>query len=192
MKIVAIVLVIMGLLIFSCKNRESENSSTEPLELFDEDGPENDPAFAKLLDRLENYILTDYLTERDLRVIPKDQRKFQLYQIDLNNDGKQEILLNFVTDYFCGSGGCNMVLLDDELRPTEFTEMQPPIYAEVEIENGWKVLKVRSNGKWRKLIYEDGSYPSNPSLIGGSDNPPSKAATILFDNENSEVKTYTF
>ncbi|QAA82545.1 hypothetical protein EI546_12810 [Aequorivita sp. H23M31] len=197
-KVISIFLLAAALLI-SCKETNSKSDKSElPSQkterIIISDSEEDTSSEMKaLLDRLENYILTDYLTERDLRVIPKDQRKIQLYQIDLNSDGRKEILLNFITSYFCGSGGCNMVLLNDELQPiTEFTVMQTPIYVEDTFKNGWKVLKVHSEGKWRELEYKNGSYPSNPSVVAGSADSPSKTATILFDNENSEVKTYSF
>ena len=193
------ILVFTGLAFSSCKNQDSKKDSTEtdkieieePIsqEAENEEQDEN----AELLDRLENYILTDYLTEADLRIISKDQRKLQIYQIDLNNDGKKEIFVNLASIYFCGTGGCTVLLLDDQLRPiTEFTVTQTPIYVEETIENGWKVLMVQSEGNWRKLIYEDGSYPSNPSVAEISRSAPNKTAEILFDDTNGELKTYTF
>lgn len=189
------ILVFTILAFSSCKNQESEKTATEadeieiekPIIHESEDEVEN----AELLDKVENYILTDYLTEADLRTISKDQRKLQLYQIDLNNDGKKEIFVNLASTYFCGTGGCTVLLLNDQLQPiTEFTVTQTPIYVEETIENGWKVLMVQSGGNWRKLIFEDGSYPSNPSIVEISVDAPHKSAEVLFDND--KMKIYSF
>lgn len=186
-------MVFTGLVLSSCKNQDSKDTTTESAveveqPIIDESEIEED---GKLLDEIENYILKEYLTEGDLRTISNDQRKFQLEKIDLNNDGKEEIFVNLASVYFCGSGGCTVLLLDDQLRPiTEFTVTQTPIYVEETIENGWKVLMVQSEGNWRKLIYKDGSYPSNPSVVEMSGSAPAKRAKILF--ESSATSLYTF
>lgn len=192
-KIVPIILVFVGVFFGSCKDRDSIKTSTEINKTLTEESVDPESELGKLLGKIENYILTEYLTERDLRRISKDQRKFQFHQIDLNNDGKMEILLNLPTSYFCGTGGCSVLLLTDQLNPiTEFTEITTPIYVQEEIENGWKVLMVQSGGRWRKLIYEDDSYPSNPLEVEVSRDSPTKSADVLFDNDKEVVRTYPF
>ncbi|MFD1079553.1 DUF6624 domain-containing protein, partial [Longispora fulva] len=64
-----------------------------------------------LAKRIRNYLTSEYLTANDLEIITQEQRKFQLFQIDLNNDGEKEVFVNFITPYFCGSGGCTILLL---------------------------------------------------------------------------------
>lgn len=192
-KIVPVILIFVGVVFWSCKERDSEKPPTKIQKIVEEEEDQPDPEFAKLLDKIENVILTEYLTERDLRTISKDQRKFQMSQIDLNNDGKMEIFVNFTTSYFCGTEECSVLLLNDQLKIiTEFTVMKTPIYVEETLENDWKVLMVQSEGKWRKLIFEDDSYPSNPSILEVSSNYPAKNAMILFDNDIEVLKTYSF
>ncbi len=196
LKRTTIILIFTGMAFISCKNQDSKETLTEPTTIETEQPTsvesESDED-AILLDRIENFILRDYLTERDLRTISKDERKLQLHQIDLNNDGTKEIFVNLSSIYFCGTGGCTVLLLDDQLRPiTEFTVTQTPIYVEETIENGWNVLMVQSEGKWRKLSYDNGTYPSNPSVAEISISAPTKTAEILFDDTNAKLKTYTF
>lgn len=193
-KSVMLIMISVGLLFGSCKDGESKKISTETKIITEETvNPEPETEFAKLLDKVENYVLTEYLTEGDLRAIPKDQRKFQLHQIDLNNDGKKEVFVNFTSTYFCGTGGCNVLLLNDQLKLiTEFTVTRTPIYVEDTLDNGWKVLMVQSEGKWRKLSFENGSYPSNPSVAEVSNDSPTESAAILFDSSNNKLKTYSF
>ena len=196
-KTITIILVFAGLLLASCKNQNSTETSTETDDINTQKQiyveSEDEKEYARFLDKIENFILTEYLTERDLRTISNEQRKFQLQQIDLNNDGKKEIFINLVTSYFCGTGGCTVLLLNDNLELiTEFTVTRTPIYVEKTVENGWRVLMVQSEGKWRKLIYEVGSYPSNPSVVERNSDAPSEGASVLFDNDNEKLKTYTF
>lgn len=195
-RVFSIVWVLVVLINWACENQGSNKSTTETkkmVEIDDDDELQSNPNFAKLLDQIENYILTEYLTERDLRKLSKNQRKFQLYQIDLNNDGKQEIFIRFFTSYFCEPDGCDVVLLNDRLKPiTKFSLMGSPIYIEETTENDWKTIKVQSNGKWRTLVYDGHSYPSNPSLLKLSQNPPNDNAVSLFDPKLKKPKTYSF
>lgn len=191
-RMVTTILIFTGLIFSSCKNQDSEKSSTKTNNMVAEE-TESDVEKLKLLDKIENYILTEYLTERDLRTMSTEERKFQLYEIDLNNDGKKEFFINFVTPYFCGSGGCSVLLLSDQMEAiTEFTVTRTPIYVEESMENGWRILMVQSEGKWRKLIYEDGEYPSNPSVVEINNSGPTEGANILFDNDQNNLKTFTF
>ena len=193
----AIILVCAVLIASSCKNQGPESIDTETNEMDNKEQivleSQNDEGNERFIDSIENYIIKEYLSERDLRTISKDQRKFQVYQIDLNNDGKKEIFINFMTSYFCGSGGCTVLLLDDEMELiTEFTVTRTPIYVEEIMDNGWRLIMVQSEGKWRKLNYKDNSYPSNPSIVEITNDTPSKSADILFKENDENSKTYSF
>lgn len=133
MKIKTTILIIsIGLAFSSCKTDHSKNAETEsiktnPAEKETTSQVEKPRNSDELTDKVKEYITTKYLTEADLRTISEDQRKFQLYLIDLNNDGKQEVFVNFNTSYFCGTGGCSILLLNDQLDPiTKFTVTRTP------------------------------------------------------------------
>lgn len=193
-KITVLVLFAMGLTLNSCKN----NNSSDDIEIDkvirenkdDLDSEAN--VDIKFRDSLENFILTDYLDERDLRRISNDQRRFQYQKIDLNNDGKSEIFINFITPYFCDSQGCDMLLLSNDFKLiTHFTSISTPIYIEENLQHHWKSLVVKSEGSWRKLFYDQGSYPSNPTLNPISKDSISKSVTVLFE-KSDRIKTFTF
>ena len=150
----------------------------------------NDPLALKL----KKYLSEEYLTEADTRAIEEKDRIFQLHEIDLNNDGKNEVFVNFVSPYFCGSGGCTMLLLDSDLKLlTRFTVIQNPIYAGLETANGFRKLVTKSEGEWKELIYDGKKYPANPSLIKKSKlTQPSYEAEILFDTNYLKSKNYNF
>lgn len=150
----------------------------------------NDPLALKI----KKYLAEEFLTEADLRAIEEKDRLFQLYTMDLNNDGQDEVFVNFLTPYFCGSGGCTLLLLNTELKLiTKFTVTNIPIYAEKDIKNGYKKLLINSEGEWKELIYDGKKYPSNPTLLEKSKiEQPSYEAEIIFDEKYLKAKTYTF
>ena len=140
-------------------------------------------------EKIAHYIANKYLTPGDLKAIPMSDRKFRYQQIDLNGDGKMEVFVSFYTPYFCGTGGCSLVLLDDHLKPiTKFTVTTPPIYADQEMKNGWKTLYVQDGKVWKELTYENGKYPSNPSVQPASSNEPSDEAQGIFEDKQAEHK----
>jgi hypothetical protein len=93
---------------------------------------------------------------------------FKVGSADLNNDGHLELLILMQTPYFCGTGGCSTYLFDDSgsLLHTMTVTKEPILLSRRENE-GWKTFYVWSAGKLREMVFENGSYPSNPSLEKG-------------------------
>ena len=142
---------------------------------------------------IRNFLIHDYLKD-DLAWMEKSERKFQFYKIDLNGDGKDEIFVRFMTPYFCGTGGCTFLLLDDHGEIiTEFSVTRAPIFAETTKVNGWSLLLIKDQGVFKELKYENGTYPSNPSLLPKAPyDAPSGHAEIMFDEQFAKCKTYSF
>ena len=205
-KTIAIVATIfIGLLFCSCKNDTPKNNQIDSvktvegrekvLDIIQEKIP---PKYAKqsvddtLATKIKNYITAGFLTKNDLKAIPENQRKFQFYKIDLNNDGKNEVFVNFLTSYFCGSGGCTLLLLDHKLAKINKFTATRTLFVEQTLQNNWRVILTESEGSWRKLVYINGSYPSNPSMVKTTDEFPGDESEILFQEGSSKLKTYTF
>ena len=187
--------ILSGLVFSSCKNTNSKNKikgeTTIPVGTKDLDYAKQS-VDDELADKIKNYINTTFLTEADMRAISEDDRKFQFYKIDLNNDGKEEMFVNFGTPYFCGSGGCTVLLLNSSLELiTRFSPTQV-LFVENATENGWKVLFTRTEGSWKKLVYENDTYPSNPTMVEETNEQLSEDAEKLFDEDDSKLKTYSF
>lgn len=141
--------------------------------------------------KIKDYITSEYLKSEDLKVMDAAERKFNLYQIDLNNDGKKEVFVNFFTPYFCGSGGCSLALLDSNLKLiNKFTVTRTPISIDSKTENGWKVLWLQDGDSWKMLSNKNGKYPSNPSVVESANSAPESNALKLFNNNLS--KPYSF
>jgi len=147
----------------------------------------------ELVVNIRNFLINDYL-KNDLEYLPESDRKFQFYKIDLNDDGSSETFVRFMTSYFCGSGGCTFLLLDNnEEIITRFSVTRAPIFIEKTKRNGWAVLLVKDAGIFKELVYENGTYPSNPSLLPKAPYDKSSGhAEVLFDESNSNIKTYEF
>jgi hypothetical protein len=91
-------------------------------------------------------------------------RRFILFENDLNGDGKKEILVGLIGTYFCGSGGCTILLLNDQGdQITKFSVSDYPVVIDNQKTNGWNNLFINSNGKYHTMKFDGKSYPSNPS-----------------------------
>lgn len=138
-----------------------------------------------ILEKVKTFIVAEYLSKNDLNAITENDRKFQFFQVDLNNDGQKETFVNFLTPYFCGTGGCSMVLLDKDFKAiTKFTVLRTPLYISKSTENGWNMIFVKDKDGFKQLVYKNGKYPSNPSILPISkQNPENERGTIsIFEN----------
>lgn len=98
-------------------------------------------------------------------LIEKSSRKFKFFEYDLNDDQKNEIFVGLTGPYFCGSGGCTLLLLNSEGKLiTKFTVTQSPISIANTKSEGWKDLVLHSNRRDYLIRFNGDSYPSNPSV----------------------------
>lgn len=146
-----------------------------------------------LASKIKDFLNKSFLKANDLKAINADERHFQLYAIDLNKDGKNEVFVYLNSPYFCGSGGCTILLLSDQLEViTKFTVTRPPLFVEPSEKNGWNVLTVQSGNEWKELVYNKGTYPSNPSVVTKATYAAPDAKAIEIFGNKVTAKTYTF
>ncbi|WP_228850969.1 hypothetical protein [Aegicerativicinus sediminis] len=169
----------------------SNESSSELKEVAE--NPEEESQEDIMAANIRNFLSRDYL-KGDMDGLTEKDRKFQYAAVDLNGDGKDEYFIRFMSPYFCGTGGCSMVLIDHEANViTEFTVMEPPIWVENEMVNGWKTILIRSGGELKALTFNNGTYPSNPSVVKKAPyDAASGNAYIMFDDNFNPSKTFTF
>ena len=94
---------------------------------------------------------------------------------DLNADGKPEAVVYLMGRKWCGSGGCETLILTPDGRSwkivAKITITRPPIRVLSETSNGWRDIGVWVQGGGVRPGYEaeipfDGkTYPSNPSVL---------------------------
>jgi hypothetical protein len=97
---------------------------------------------------------------------------------DLNGDGIPEAIVYLVGPEWCGSGGCNMLILTQDRSSwrivTKVTITQPPIRVLRSASNGWRSIGVWVQGGGIRRGYEaeprfnGHTYPRNPTI------PPSR------------------
>ena len=205
MKQLLILLVIS--IFFGCKNENSEATSVTTNEIDQPEvsnessselkevaeNPEEESQEDIMAANIRNFLSRDYL-KGDMDGLTEKDRKFQYAAVDLNGDGKDEYFIRFMSPYFCGTGGCSMVLIDHEANViTEFTVMEPPMWVENEMVNGWKTILIRSGGELKALTFNNGTYPSNPSVVKKAPyDAASGSAYIMFDDNFNPSKTFTF
>jgi hypothetical protein len=93
---------------------------------------------------------------------------------DLNGDGIPEAIVYLGPGHFCGSGGCNTLILARDKSSwkivTIMTITRPPICVLKDAANGWRDVTVWVEGGgiypgYEALLRFDGSsYPSNPTV----------------------------
>jgi len=99
-------------------------------------------------------------------VIDDYSKRFIFFEYDLNEDGNKEILVGFTGPYFCGTGGCTQLLLDNQGNViTTFSVSDYPVIIDTNKTNGWKDLFIYSGGKNRIVKFDGKKYPSNPSTL---------------------------
>ncbi|HEY9824961.1 MAG TPA: MliC family protein [Stenomitos sp.] len=118
--------------------------------------------------------------------------------IDLNDDGRKDAIVVFNSSYWCGTGGCTMLVFagepDQSFRlVSKTTLVRPPITVAKTQTNGWRDLSIVVSGggvpaKTVVMKFDGQKYPSNPSALPGLPANTTVAGTVLFP-EGSEPET---
>lgn len=132
---------------------------------------------------------------------PRDENQTTGYAdayVDLNDDGKKEVIVYVVGRGWCGSGGCPTLVLapeDSSYRlVTKISITRPPIRVLTRKTRGWHGLSVWVQGGGvqpgyeAELLFDGKTYPQNPSV------PPAKrlagkvAAQIVIPASVNNIK----
>jgi hypothetical protein len=120
-------------------------------------------------------------------------KKFIFFEYDLNEDGKNEILVGLRGPYFCGSGGCTQLLLDYQGKIiTTFSVSGNPVIIDTNKTKGWKDLFIWSGGKNRIVKFDGKTYPSNPSTLPELKLIPGDGLPRALDFENEPYAWFSF
>lgn len=145
---------------------------------------------------IAHFIVHAYLSEHDLKTITRCERKFSYETIDLNNDGNLEYFVRFFTSYFCGTGWCNVLILNSKFQViTDLSNTSPHIYVDSNTTNGWRNLFLWSNKNYYKIIYdktiESYSADSSTKQVENLDLRIKQRSHELFKDQSCK-KAYTF
>lgn len=121
----------------------------------------NEQIVALVRSVLENMFKEDLAKD----LIPDTSRKFIFFEYDLNGELGKEIFVGLIGPYFCGSGGCTVLLLNPKgVLITRFTVVDYPIVIDTQKNKGWDNLFMLSSGKYHVMKFNGKKYPSNPSM----------------------------
>lgn len=177
-----IILVAFG----SCKNKNNEAAPAADIstvtdtvisikpELIDPDPTDSIPAEhyginssnTQTADLVRLTLQDLYKDDLSKNLIEENSRKFIFFEYDLNEDGKNEIFVGLTGTYFCGSGGCTQLILNDQGNViSTFSVSGYPVIIDKNKTNGWKDLFIYSGSKNRIVKFDGKKYPSNPSVL---------------------------
>ncbi len=128
----------------------------------------------------------------------EDQEFFADY-IDLNGDGVMDALVVFNSSYWCGTGGCTMLVFEGRDKSfrlvSDSTLIRTPLTVSATKTNGWRdlIVDVRGGGATPKKValkFDGKGYALNPSIQPSI--PPNTPieGTVLFP-EGSKPQTMT-
>lgn len=100
---------------------------------------------------IEAAILAAYPDYNQDVVEPGRESRYVYSRIDLNDDGQDEVLAYLLGPYFCGTGGCNLLLLrstgDGYALVNSFPTTSTPVIIAAEKSNGWNdIWRYRTGG----------------------------------------------
>jgi hypothetical protein len=95
-------------------------------------------------------------------------------RVDLNDDGRPEVVAQVVGPLVCGTGGCTLLIFREPSPGrleilSRMSLFKDPLIVSERYHNGWKELisRVRvdaGTSYYARLPFEDGRYPANPSV----------------------------
>lgn len=168
-----IVGILSSLLFFSCSSSENKAKSSDTLiTIHKSEESGNDPGSNQkemvnektvtLIKKSLSKIFNDDLSKN---LIDEQSRKFKVFEHNINEDTKKEIFVGLTGSYFCGSGGCTVLLLNPEGELiTKFTVTEYPLLIAETYTKGWNDLILHSQGKDHLMKFNGKTYPSNPSI----------------------------
>jgi hypothetical protein len=104
---------------------------------------------------------------------PDQYVRYYYNRVDLNDDGKPEVVVYLLGSYTCGSGGCTTLIFtprgQDYRLVSRLTLVNDPILVTPQKTLGWKdlVLLVSGSGargQYTRLRFNGRTYPDNPSV----------------------------
>jgi hypothetical protein len=95
-------------------------------------------------------------------------------RVDLNGDGRTELIAQVVGPMFCGTGGCPLLIFREPSPGklqlvTQMSLFKDPLIVTERRHHGWKDLITRvrldaGNSYYAELPYDGRTYPANPSV----------------------------
>ena len=124
----------------------------------------------------------------EIRKLYHDDVRYLDASIDLNDDGRSEVVVHVVGKAACGSGGCQTLIFtpggSGYRLVSSISVTSPPIKASATRTAGWRNLIVRVSGGGAKardveLLSDGKGYPTNPTVVGPQVKPAAPGGDLL-------------
>ena len=179
-------LVLVPLLILGACNA-TPPAEEDPVEEASAAATATSPAPATAEEDIKHFLLQEYPDAAPMQ--------YALAWSDLNGDGKDEAIVPVISSYFCGTGGCNTLILTPAGpmwdKVAEISVSRTPITVLDTSTKGWKDITVAIGGGGggpgiAKLSFDGEKYPDNPTVAPAV--PVDKGGTELIAEEPTMVK----
>ncbi|MCA6074086.1 hypothetical protein [Fulvivirga sedimenti] len=137
--------------------------------------------------------LVNVLLAEDIEYLAPEQRRFRFAVCDLNDDGNREYLVELRNSYFCGSGGCTYLLLNEDMAEiTRFTVSYAPFVISNEKSAGWRDLIIPQGSAYHVMKFDGSTYPGNPSVEPQVQIDENGELVKLLDEDSGTLPEFTF
>ena len=173
-------LLALGLSLAACKKDAAPpepTSSAEPVEEVSQPAPMT----------AEDWIRANH---KDAVSSDLGQQQYAAAETDLDGDGTPEVLVYLGGPMFCGTGGCNLAVLEREggdlIQVSETSVVQLPVGVLDSKSHGWRDLAVSVSGGGMtegisRLRFTGSRYPGNASVEVSADAAPISKPLITED-----------
>ncbi len=185
-RIAVALLLLSGLSLSACAKSGEDDASAPQKAVASKALPsalaEAPPAAMKPDAAIESAILRtapDYTRE----IVGDERARYAYERVDLNGDGREELLVYLMGSFFCGSGGCSMLILREApeggyLLVNDYSITQLPVIVSPGKSNGWNDIWRMESGGGAEASYVrhsfDGRRYAKKERIGASKAPEGK------------------
>lgn len=142
---------------------------------------------AKISDINLNCMLATYYQAEQLdKTTDRSDSKYQYYTHDLNQDGIMDYIVVLASTYFCGTGGCNALIIDGKNKAvlSELSLVSTPLYY---VESKGKTILAHTQsggGHAKQLVF--GAIDFNTKRYTKLDNPPMGKQFPILENHSPQ------
>lgn len=129
----------------------------------------------------------------------EEQVRYYYNRVDLNGDGKPEVIAHLVGQYICGTGGCDTLILQPTRNGYRLVSTigltNTPIIVSPRRTRGWSDLVVYvvgggiQPGHYVTLRFNGRTYPDNPSLLPKMNAPSKITGKAYIAEEDTSPRT---
>ena len=170
-----------SLLFLACKNDKQPSLQNEKLSSRTERVAETPPCEMPENQRIAQVLRTYF--GKEVEGLVKENRQFLYDAYDINWDGKPEYFVGLFSPYFCVSGGCTVLVLNNDLSVhSKFVLVNYPVYVSQKYATeGWADLFLYADKAFHLVKSKGGKYPENPTTEPETDvsNYPARVPLLL-------------